>query len=173
MEGWLVGIFTLLGVLVGGVFTYLGLREQLKQQIKLDSQQWKRNIRSEPLLKLRNELANMATKLEDLVADAQRTHTRFGGTQEEAENKLKKSVDEWNSYLENGGIAKILFIQFDTALVNRVEEIRKDYQQAYFTNIWFKQSNAEDMTKAFDVFNKNKARIIEVQELINKKLEAL
>jgi len=115
----------------------------------------------------------MAVKLEDLVASSQRTHTRFGGTQEEADKKLHKAVDDWNAYLANGGMAQTLFIQYDTELVNRVEEIRKDYQQAYFHNLNFRDSNAEDMKEAFNIFEKNKARIIEAQALINRKLEEL
>jgi hypothetical protein len=79
----------------------------------------------------------MAVKLEDLVASAQRTHTRFGGTPEEAETSLHKAVANWNAYLANGGMAQTLCKQYDTELVNRVEEIRKDYQQAYFSNLNF------------------------------------
>ena len=53
MDGLWVAVSGFAGVLVGGLFTFLGLREQLKQQLKLDSQQWKHNIVSGPLLKLR------------------------------------------------------------------------------------------------------------------------
>ena len=173
MEGWLYGLFTLFGVILGGLFSYLGMRQQLKQRSEIDSRTWRREVIGKPLLKLREELAIMAVKLEDLVASAQRTHTRFGGTQEEADKKLHKAVDDWNAYLANGGIAQTLFIQYDTELVNRVEEIRKDYQQAYFHNLNFRDSNAEDMKKAFNIFEKNKARIIEAQALINRKLEEL
>ena len=146
---------------------------EFEKTITFDDRQRRREIRGEPLLKLRNELAIMAVKLEDLVASAQRTHTRFGGTQEEVEKKLHKAVDDWNAYLANGGMAQTLFIQYDTELVNRVEEIRKDYQQAYFHNLNFRDSNAEDMKEAFNIFKKNKARIIEAQALINGKLEEL
>ena len=173
MEGWLYGLFALIGVLFGGIFSYLGVKKQLEQRNKIDSRQWRRKVRGEPLFELRDALANMAVKLEDLVASAQRTHTRFGGTQEEVEKKLHEAVDDWNAYLANGGMAQTLFIQYDTELVNRVEEIRKDYQQAYFHNLNFRDSNAEDMKKAFDIFEINKARIIEAQALINRKLEEL
>jgi len=149
------------------------LEKQLESARGTDSRQRRREVRGEPLLKLREELAIMAVKLEDLVASAQRTHTRFGGTQEEADKKLHKAVDDWNAYLANGGMAQTLFIQYDTELVNRVEEIRKDYQQAYFHNLNFRDSNAEDMKKAFSIFKQNEARIIEVQSLINKRLEEL
>ena len=156
MEGWLYGLFTLFGVILGGLFSYLGMRQQLRQQSKIDSRTWRREVIGKPLLKLREELAIMAVKLEDLVASAQRTHTRFGGTQEEADKKLHKAVDDWNAYLANGGMAQTLFIQYDTELVNRVEEIRKNYQQAYFHNLNFRDSNAEDMKKAFNIFEKTK-----------------
>ena len=86
---------------------------------------------------------------------------------------MRKAVDDWNTYLANGGIAKALFIQCSPELANLVEEIRKDYQQAYFFKLNFRDSNAEEATKAFHVFERNKARIIKVQELINKELEEL
>ena len=149
------------------------LEKELERARVMYQRERRREVRGEPLLKLREELAIMAVKLEDLVASAQRTHTRFGGTQEEADKKLHKAVDDWNAYLANGSMAQTLFIQYDTELVNRVEEIRKDYQQAYFHNLNFRDSNAEDMKKAFNIFEKNKARIIEAQALINRKLEEL
>jgi len=149
------------------------LEKELERARVIYQRERRREVRGEPLLKLRDELAIMAVKLEDLVASSQRTHTRFGGTQEEADKKLHKAVDDWNAYLANGGIAQTLFIQYDTELVNRVEEIRKDYQQAYFHNLNFRDSNAEDMKEAFNIFEKNKARIIEAQALINRKLEEL
>ena len=149
------------------------LEKELKRQRETDYQQRRREIRDKPLLKLRDELATMAAKLEDLVASAQRTHTRLGGTDEEVEKKLNDAVDNWNAYLANGGITQTLFKQYDTELVNLVEEIRKDYQQAYFHNLNFRDSNAEDMKKAFSIFKQNEARIIEVQSLINKRLEEL
>ena len=146
---------------------------ELERAREVDARNRRWEVRGQPLLALRDELACMAVKLEDLVASAQRTHTRFGGTQEEVEEKLHKAVDDWNAYLANGGMAQTLFIQYDTELVNRVEEIRKDYQQAYFHNLNFRDSNAEDMLKAFNIFEKNKARIIEAQAIINRKLEEL
>jgi hypothetical protein len=184
MEGWWAAFFGFVGVFLGGAFSYWGIKKQvehsdqrfekeLDRQRQIDSQQWRRNTRSEPLTKLRDELANMAVKLDVLVACAQRTHTRIGGTQEEVEEKLRKAIDDWNSYLANGGIAKVLFVQYDKELVDLIEKIRKDYQQAYFDNINFKDATAENMKEAFDIFEKNKTRIIEVQELINKRLEEL
>jgi Na+/glutamate symporter len=94
MEGWLYGLFALIGVLFGGLFSYWGIKKQVEHSDKRfkkelerareesrQKRQWE--VRSEPLLKLRTELAVMAVKLEDLAASSQRTHTRFGGTQEE------------------------------------------------------------------------------------------
>jgi len=149
------------------------LEMELERAREADERRRRWEVRGEILLRLRSELAIMAVKLDDLVASAQRTHTRLGGTQEEVEEKLHKAVDDWNTYLANGGMAQTLFIQYDTELVNRVEEIRKDYQQAYFHNLNFRDSNAEDMKEAFNIFEKNKARIIKAQALINRKLEEL
>ncbi len=180
MEAWvtvavafIVALSTLGATIIQNKYSTKRFEKQRERAREENQQKRRREVRSEPLLKLRDELAIMAVKLEDLVASAQRTHTRSGGTQEEVEKKLHKAVDDWNAYLANGGMAQTLFIQYDTELVNRVAEIRKDYQQAYFHNLNFRDSNAEDMKEAFNIFEKKKARIIEAQALINRKLEEL
>ncbi len=76
----------------------------------------------------------MANKQDKLVAAASRQHTRIGGgTDEEAKKELQGAADDWNAYLASGDFARTLFIQYDTDLVNQVEDIRKDYQKSNFT----------------------------------------
>ena len=98
MEGWLYGLFTLLGVLVGGLFTYLGLRSQLKQQKEINVIEWRRNIRSVPLLKFRDELANIATKLHILVTNTQLSPSQSGIT----ENEQHRALEDWRNYMTSG-----------------------------------------------------------------------
>ena len=45
MDAWLNGLFAILGVLAGGLFTYLGMKKQLKQQREMDSRSG--DVRSE------------------------------------------------------------------------------------------------------------------------------
>ena len=174
MEGWLYGLFTLLGVLAGGLFTYLGMKKQLEQQRELDTRQWRREFRGKPLLKLREELAKMANKQDKLVAAASRQHTRIGGgTGEEAKKELQDAADDWNVYLTSGDFAQALLMQYDTNLVNQAKEIREDYQRSFFYHLYYQQMDEEKLSEAMKIIEKNLNKIVEVQELINKRLEEL
>jgi len=173
MEGWLYGLFTLVGVLAGGLFTYLGMRKQLEQQSKLDSRHWKREVRGEPLLKLRAELARMATKQEALVGAAHKLHTRFGITEEQAKEQLKEAVDGFNTYLASGSFQQTLFMQDDKGLLDKVDEIISDYRGSYIDAIYYKDMKATELGEAMRVFERNKTRIMETQSMINKQLEKL
>jgi hypothetical protein len=82
MDGILYAITGFVGVLVGALFPYLGMKRQLNQQREMDSRQWRRSVRSEPLLKLRKSLADMATKQEKMVlaagGEGYQTFGRYG-----------------------------------------------------------------------------------------------
>jgi low affinity Fe/Cu permease len=146
---------------------------ELGRAIDVDARKRRWEVRSKPLLKLRDELARMATRQDKLVAAAHRQHTRFSGTDEEVKKELQEAIDNWNAYLRNGNFAQILFIQYNIDLVNKVEEIRRDYQASFFDAIHYQDLNAKEFSKAMGVFERNKTKIIEVQELINKRLEKL
>jgi hypothetical protein len=173
MEGWLYGLFTLLGVLAGGLFTYLGMKKQLKQQKELDSRHWKRKVRGSPLLRLRSEVATMATEQHKLVAFVYRyrQHERIGISEEEAKKKLLEASDDCNNYLESGNFARALFTQFDTELKNKAEEILKNSQKALVNAMNY--TSQEALKESLDLIEGNADKITEVQELISKKLEEL
>lgn len=173
MEGWLYGLFALLGVLAGGLFTYLGMKKQLEQQRELDSCAWRREVRSKPLLKLRDELAAMATKQDRVVASAHKLHTRFGMTEEEAYEEFYHNIKEINAYMESGEFEQTLFTQYDKELIDKVNEIIKEYRLSFFNALNYKGLKATELVKAMEVFNRNKDRIIEIQSLIITKLEEL
>ena len=148
--------------------------KELARQREVDERQRRWEVRGEPLLKLRHELANMATKQDKLVAAASRQHTRIGGgTDEEARRELQVAMDDWNAYVTSGDFAQTLLIQYDTDLVKQVEEIRRDYQKSYFYHLYYQQMDEEKLLEAMMVFEKNRTKIVEVQELINKRLEEL
>jgi hypothetical protein len=154
------------------------IEQQLEQQrivreMNENNRQRRREVRSEPLLKVRDELARMANKQDKLVAAASRQHTRIGGTDEEAKRELQEAAEDWNAYVRSGDFAQTLLIQYDTDLVNKVEEIRKDYQKSYFYHLHLQQIDIEKLSEAMEIFEKNRNKIVEVQELINKRLEEL
>ena len=139
-----------------------------------ENQQKRRwEVRSEPLLKLRAELARMAVKQDRVVASAHKLHTRFGMTEEEAKAQLKENVDDINAYLASGDFQQTLFLQDDTELVSKVDEIITDYRASYIDAVYYKELKAMELGEAMKVFERNKTRIIEVQSLINERLEEL
>ena len=142
------------------------LERELERTREVDGRQRRREVEGEPLLKLRNELARMATKRDRLLASRDRAlpsaheeRTQFGMTKEDAEREQQESRNDWNAYLASGDLPQILFLQYDTELINKVEEIRRDS--------WL------DLLYGDKVRERNKARVIEVQSLINQLLKEL
>jgi hypothetical protein len=147
--------------------------KELNRQREIESRQRRWEVRSEPLIKLRSELARMATKQDTLVAAAHKLHTRFGITEEQAKEQLQEAVDDFNTYLASGSFQQTLHMQFDKELIGKVDEIIGDYRASYIDAIYYRDLKATELGKAMEVFGRNEARIIEVQSLINKRLEEL
>lgn len=132
-----------------------------------------REVWGEPLSKLRSELALMAAKQRRAVSAAFSQSSRFGITEEEAKKELEETADDWNTYLHSGALHQILYLQYDTELVDKVEEILLDYSKSYDDMLHYKELTATEFGQAREVLKRNKARIIEVQSLINKRLGEL
>jgi len=146
---------------------------ELGRAIDVDAKKRKWEVKSGPLFKLRDALSLMTTKQDRLVASAHKLHTRFGMTEDEAKEQLQKNADDVNAYLASGDFQQTLFMQDDAELISKVDEIIKDYRSSYIDAMYYKELKATELGKAMEVFEKNKGRIIEVQALINKRLEEL
>jgi hypothetical protein len=168
MEGWLYGVFTLLGVLVGGFFTYLGLRKQLAQQKEINEIEWRRKVRSEPLLKLRNELAKMANKQNSLVIAAQGAAIK---TPDSLANEISQEFQDWSAHISDYQVS--LYIQYDKEIVEVVEKIMSSYQKSWIETLSNGKTSLDKLNKAMKTSKTNQTRIIEAQELINSRLEEL
>jgi len=148
-------------------------KEELERVRETDYHQRRREVRGEPLLKLRAELARMVSKQNRLVDAAHKQHTRSGFTDEEVQVLLREAIDDWNNYVRGGEWLQTLFTLDDAELIDRLGSILKDYTDSYVSAMYFKELSATEIGKAMEVFERNKVRIIEVQELINKRLEEL
>ena len=173
MEGWLYGLFALIGVLFGGLFSYLGMKKQLDQRSEIDSRQWRRNVRSEPLLKLRTELANMACKYEKLVDAAKKLSRSPDITHEEEENNLAEVIDEDTIYMASGNLQQILNIQYDAEIITQVNNIRNTYLLLMEYALKYHSLGQNELKVFRDTSLTIETRIPEIQELINKRLEEL
>ena len=172
METWttvtvalIVALSTLSATFIQNRHSNKRFERELERAREVDYRQRRREVRGEPLLRLRAELARMAVKRDRLLAArdrlpafAHKQHTPFDMTEEEAKRELHEAEDDWNAYRASRDLAQILFLQYDRELVNKVEEIWRDS--------WFD-------IYAREVRERNKTRVIEVQELINKRLEEL
>jgi len=171
------------------------LERQLQAQREENKRERQQAVRSEPLLKLRVELAHMAAKGERVVDLAKSTGYRTYLESEyqawlkteQVPNELTEALDDWNTYMASGEFQQVLFMQYDMELVNRVDAIRAKYNLARHgmkITDWFSWLDEEAKEKIFedidqrireaiDVIIGNRERIAEVQSEINKLLEKL
>ena len=172
MEGWLYGLFTLLGVLAGGLFTYLGMKKQLEQQRELDSSQWRRKVRGDPLFNLRAELARMAGKLDRLVKAAYHSH---GMATEQAKQEFERAKSDWESYLSSEDLPQVLFSLDDREIIDLVKTARNEYLNSYEELTFYRKELTASEVGQFARAPEEKIRseIINIQVLINKRLEEL
>jgi hypothetical protein len=208
METWVIVALVLGSNAIMGVVNWLMVKRQLKhsenqleKQLQAQKEASKRErqqaIRSEPLLKLRAELAHMAAKGERVVDLAKSTVYKVyhdlefqGWTEtEQVSNELTEALDDWNTYMASGEFQQVLFMQYDVKLVERVNDIRDEYNLArHGLNItpwagWLeldeeaKKQNVKAIEQRIhrdiDVIIRNRERIAEVQSDINKLLEEL
>ncbi|MBU2608824.1 MAG: hypothetical protein KKF26_05845 [Chloroflexi bacterium] len=166
----IVALSTLGATFIGNRLSSKRFEMELARQREVDERQRKWIVRSEPLLKLRSELAIMATKESKLVAVAYKQHTtRFLFSEEE----LKDTLDDSNSYLASGDFANALLTLDDTEIVNKAREILTDYQKSYTNAMRYSELKTKERRQALDLVEINRNKVIEVQSLINKRLEEL
>jgi len=133
----------------------------------------RREVRSEPLLKLGAELAIMATKLDRLAKAGKSLAIR--NTEEQVKEALERATNDWNNYILGDDLQRVLFVQSDEEIVKLVKEIRNDYLEAYDTVVTYREGqSAIELGKASRSSEEKIApKVAEVQELINKRLEGL
>ncbi len=178
MEGWLYGLFALLGVLVGSGFSYLGIKMNLTQQNKIDSRQWRRKVRGEPLLKFRDELATIATKLHAFSFVVTSYATKLAEGKPLAEMRgtveyLEETISDVDAYLKGSNFLHTLFTQSDKQIIDSAKQIVETYSKSVPFAKDLKNIKVDELEEAKELLKQNSLRITEVQELINKRLEEL
>ena len=144
MEAWATVAIVLVSNAIIGAVSVLTMRKQVKHsseqfRVQLESEreadrrERRREVRSEPLLKLRSELARMGAKGEKV---AYMVETRPFGTEgrmmegEEPIEEFKEALNDWNMYMAGGEFQRVLFMQYDFVLVSKVDDIKLDYENA-------------------------------------------
>jgi hypothetical protein len=185
METWAIVTLVLGSSAISALLTFFITKMQVshsdkrfekehERTITLYQRERQREVRSEPLLKLRNELAVMATKLEKLAKQG-KSFTVPNKTREQEKEALDKAEKDWNNYMAEDYLEKVLYSQFDAEIVNRVREIRNKYLDTYDAVVTYeKELSATEFGKAARAAEEEiRPKVAEVQELINKRLEEL
>ena len=149
------------------------LAKQLARQREVDNRQRRWEVRGEPLLKLRHELAQMATKLKMLVIDTRGQHYRSDITEEEKSKELERAVEDLKVYGTSGDFLQTLNLQYDTELIKLVEKIEGSYMLLFEYALDYKNLKPEELKTFRGISRNTKNKIPEVQEVINKLLEKL
>lgn len=176
-------------VLGSNAIIVIGSLLVVKKQIKHSREQWKmqqetqreqdkserrREVKSEPLLKLRNELARMAGK----GAKVGSMMVSFG---KEAPEEFVRALADWGAYMESGEFEQVLFMQYNLELVLEAEAIRLDYEVArYRFGIYWNLSDEGKKDKKKEYYDEaikrvrsNLGKVVVVQSKITKLLEGL
>ncbi len=95
---------------------------ELGRAIGVDIRKRKWEVRSESLLKLRAELALMATKLHTLVTNTQLPRNQLVITEKE-----QQALEDWRDYMTSGEFLPTLYLQYDEELKKRVKGIEGNY----------------------------------------------
>ncbi len=148
-------------------------KEELERAREADYRKRRWEVRSEPLLKLRNDLARMATKLKMLVIDTRGQHYRSDITEEEKNKELERAVDDLKDHVTSGDFLQTVNLQYDAELLELVEGIRSNYLLLFEYALDYKHLRLEQLKEFSKLSLQIETSIPEVQELINKRLEEL
>jgi len=151
------------------------LEKQLQAQRETDQHNRRWETRSQPLMKLRGELAHMAEKLEFLVDLATQVIEGVDPNIDKRIDELEKAAKNWEAYLNSGEFYQALHMQYDHELKVAAHKISLDYQSAYVGVMayWRGGKADEKIREARTVMKNNAARIAAVQLKINTLLEEL
>lgn len=150
------------------------LERELERAREQDYRRRSREVRSEPLLKLKYELALMSTKLDRAAKSAYGRLTRFNKTEEQAEEEYRKAANDWNDYISGDYIQRTLFLIDDIEIVNLVKKIRNEYLSSIDRVIDHEGLTSVELGKAGRAAEeKIGPEVAKAQGLINKRLEEL
>ncbi len=148
------------------------VREEQERQREIDSSHWRREVRSQPLLRLRDVLARMAARLDKLVINSKFPFILSTIT-EDAENMNAQALKDLRDYMTSEDFLLIRYLQYDTELVKLVDEIEDNYMALFVFTLGVKSLKSEGLQELMKISQKIKKLIPRVQELINKRLEEL
>ena len=159
------------GVMLLG--NYLMVRKEFRHERK-----W--NVRSEPLLRLRGELARMAQISESAIDLATQFTNELatGRKPDKVGELLRKAVKAWDECIWGGELYRTLHMQYDHELKVEVHGIHSAYQSAYtfIHGVWDSENmelRNQAVRQAKEAVSENARKVSRVQERISEVLEKL
>jgi hypothetical protein len=148
----------------------------LNRKAREDAQRERRwLVRSKPLLDLRDEFAQMATKAARVAKPGKDISIPLEKTKDQEEEALKDAIADWNKYMNDGCLDRVLNRQADSEIVKLVKNIRLEYMDTYSTIAGGDKGwSAVEFGKIQRAAEEQIApKVAEVQKLINQRLEEL
>ena len=182
METWAIVTLVLGASAISAVLTFFitkmqvshsdkRLEKELERAREAHERQRRWEVRSEPLLKLRHELAQMAFRLKTLVINTRGQHYRSDITEDEKNKELERAVGDLKVYLANGDFLQAFYLQYDAELLQMVDNIICSYSLLFEYALDYKRLRL-DLQKEFNKHSQEiETKIPEIQELIIKRLE--
>ena len=188
MEAWATVVIVLVSNAIIGAVSVLTVRRQLKhsaEQFKMqqedkreaDEREWKREVRDEPLVKLRDELARMAGMLRFAIDLEIQASDKVDKESDKIMDGLDEAMKDWDAYIKSGEFFRTLRMQYNYDLTFEAHDILMDYMSAYngIRRVWSggKKEIDKAIKEAINIVQRNDVRVSEVQSQIIKLREGL
>ena len=148
-------------------------KEEQERQREIDSSHWRREVRSQPLLKLRDVLARMAARLDMLVINAKAPQNLSETTQDAENKKTQLALKDLRDYMTSEEFLPTRHLQYDKELIKLMNDIEANYVLLFMFSLDIKNLKNESLRELLKLSQETKNLIPRVQELINKRLEEL
>lgn len=159
------GLIILGAVVIGGLISFVTQWLMTWRSQRVEHAKWIREVRSEPLLAFRRELARMAQKYVVVIEVAQMQHTRIGMSEEKAREILQAVGTDWNSYMSSGSYTQAMFELDDQDIIDKAQHLWQQLAEAYV--------KATDVHLVFGELGTIRTGVVEIQKLINQRLQEL
>jgi hypothetical protein len=186
MEAWATVALVLGSNAIMGVVNWLTTRMQVKnsaneleKRLQAQRQEYKHrqrwDSRRDPLIRLREELASMADKLERLVYLATEVIEGVVPDLDRKTKELEKVGKNWEAYVDSGAFNRALHMQYDSELKGEARAISGDYEAAFVDVMAYWRGGQADakIREAQDVIRNNAVKIVAVQSKTNRLLDEL
>jgi len=180
MEDWttiivafIVALSTLGATFIQSCHSNKRFKIELGRAIDVEARNRRWEVRSKPLLELREELAIMASELDILIATGQEQSNQNFTEDSDRDIVVQQIYNKWEKYRTSGDFLKTLHLQYDEELLKAIDTIKREYLLLFEYALEFKQLKSDERKVFWGLSEKINRSTPSAQELINKRLEEL